>query len=125
MNDRPSVPSVVASYLLYFVTIRTGYYPWVFERRVVLEALYNRIWDKSKVLVGKRVRGIVYEDDRASVICDDGSKHVGDVIVGGDGVHSVILKEMWRICDLQEPGRITDKDKKCWLSYVLNYQCSS
>lgn len=83
--------------------------------------MYNRILDKEKVLVNKRVRSITYRDDLATVICDDNSEYSGNVIVGCDGVNSIVRREMWRICDQEEHGRISDDDKKC---LILPHQFS-
>ena len=50
------------------------------------------------------------------VTCEDGSKYSGDIVVGCDGVHSVVRMEMWRITDGQVPGKIPSSDKDCFSS---------
>lgn len=75
--------------------------------------LHKHVWDKSKVHVGKRVRSVVYENGRPVVVSEDGSKYHGDIVVGCDGVHSAVRREMWRICDEETPGKIPEKDKTC------------
>lgn len=34
----------------------------------------------------------------------DGSEFTGDVIVGGDGIHSRTRSEMWRLAEEKSPG---------------------
>jgi 2-polyprenyl-6-methoxyphenol hydroxylase-like FAD-dependent oxidoreductase len=69
--------------------------------------------DKDKVQVNKRVRNIEYHNSKPTVTCEDGSKYTGEIVVGCDGVHSVVRKEMWRLTDLEEPGKIPASDKDC------------
>ena len=79
----------------------------------MLETLLRHIWDQEKVQVGKRVSKIDVDNSRPTVICEDGSRYTGDIVVGCDGVHSFVRREMWRICDLFEPARIPPADKTC------------
>lgn len=79
----------------------------------MLQTLYKYIQEKDKVLVNKRVRSVAYEDSKPIVTCEDGSKYSGDILVGCDGVHSIVRREMWRITDKEEPGKIPGSDKDC------------
>ena len=76
----------------------------VLERRQVLETLYRHVPDKSKVLCRKRITRVDMFEDGVLVHCKDGSSYQGDIIVGADGVRSVVREEMWRIANIVSPG---------------------
>lgn len=65
------------------------------------------------MLLNKRVHRLEHFQDFVKVICKDGTEHVGHIVVGNDGVNSVVRKEMWRISDLEEPGKLSQKEKQC------------
>jgi 2-polyprenyl-6-methoxyphenol hydroxylase-like FAD-dependent oxidoreductase len=65
------------------------------------------------VLLNKRVHRLEHFRDFVKVTCKDGTEHVGQIVVGNDGVNSVVRKEMWRISDLEEPGKLSQKEKQC------------
>lgn len=83
------------------------------ERKTVLLALLNKLWKKENVLFDKRVKRVEYQDSRPVVHCTDGSVYGGDIVVGADGVHSVVRNEMWRLSELEKPGSISAADRKC------------
>ena len=89
-------------------------YPFIcLERYHVIQALYKHIPDKSKILHGKRITRVDHFDDRVVVQCKDGSSYAGDIIVGADGVHSLVRQEMWRHANLASPGFITTSQESC------------
>jgi len=92
---------------------RTGYKCWILRRKLLLDALLGKIWEQEKILVDKRVKGICYENGKAAVTCTDGSKYHGDLVVGCDGVNSVVRNEMWRISDLETARKETNEDRNC------------
>jgi 2-polyprenyl-6-methoxyphenol hydroxylase-like FAD-dependent oxidoreductase len=48
------------------------------------------------------------------VFCTDGSDFSGHIVVGQDGVHSAVRKEMWRLADdSAEPFSEKEKDCEC------------
>jgi 2-polyprenyl-6-methoxyphenol hydroxylase-like FAD-dependent oxidoreductase len=65
---------------------------------MVLQVLYDHIWDKSKVLTRQRVATIDITDaDVVKVVTTDGSTFTGDIVVGADGIHSTVRREMARL----------------------------
>lgn len=102
---------VVRAYTLF--ASRTGYPAFVYDRSFILQSLYEHLWDNDKVLVNKRVQRIDHSRDCVKVICHDGTEYVGQIAVGSDGVNSVVRKEMWRLSDVDKPGRISQKEKNC------------
>ena len=55
---------------------------------------------------------VVHSDTGVRVITKDGEEFAGDIVVGVDGVHSVIRQEMWALADKLSPGLISDKEKQ-------------
>ena len=76
---------------------RFGYLQSFSDRQVVLQYLFDHLLDKYRVILGKRVCHIVHQDTGVKVECDDGSSYGGDVVVGADGVRSVVRAEMQRL----------------------------
>ena len=84
-----------------------------FERREFLQVLYDQLPDKSKIRLGKKVIDIVETYDGVEVFSADGTSEKGDVVIGGDGVHSLVRQKMWENADRISPGLITVKERKC------------
>jgi flavin-dependent dehydrogenase len=64
-------------------------------RRVVLhEALSLRAKLAGVERVQDRVRTVSQDDDRATVQCDNGSALTGKYVVGADGLHSLVRREL-------------------------------
>lgn len=83
------------------------------DRSDIIKMLYDNIPDKEdKVLTGKKILGTDHSPERVVVHCEDGSSYTGDLVVGADGVHSRVLREMWRASDEAEPGAIPAKDRE-------------
>ncbi|THC87651.1 hypothetical protein EYZ11_012903 [Aspergillus tanneri] len=75
---------------------RHGYPMFFCDRQRVLDVLYSRLRDLSKVLTKKRVVRIEQTEDEAHIIVKDGSVYTGDVVIGADGVNSVVRHELRR-----------------------------
>ncbi|KAL0253203.1 hypothetical protein SLS55_010175 [Diplodia seriata] len=88
------------------LTKRHGYPILFVDRQMVLQVLYDRLEDKSKVLLSKKVAKVALAAGRVEVTAVDGSLFAGDILVGADGVHSFVRQEMWRIADEISPGYI-------------------
>lgn len=76
------------------------------DRQAVLQVLYDNIKDKSKVLTEKRLAKIDMNENGVKAIMTDGSEFTGDILVGGDGIHSKTRSEMWRLAEEKIPGYI-------------------
>ncbi|KAK1726535.1 FAD binding domain-containing protein [Colletotrichum acutatum] len=75
---------------------------WV-DRQMLLQILYDNLRQKQKVLTNKRVVDVETTSTGVAVTTEDGSTHTGDILVGGDGVHSKVREEMWRIASVSDP----------------------
>ncbi|OGM46777.1 monooxygenase [Aspergillus bombycis] len=88
-------------------------YPVIFlMRQQVLDVLWNTLPDKSRVLTGKRVVRMQQSSTEATVQCLDGSTYTGDIVVGADGVHSIIHKEMCRHMEVMQLGDSLQSENK-------------
>ena len=61
---------------------RLGYWPGIYERKDVLQSLYDQLKDKSKILLNKKVGEIMSGPNKASVMCVDNSVYHGDIVIG-------------------------------------------
>lgn len=82
--------------------------------------MYENLNDKSKIKLQKRISKVDHSERGVIVTCDDGTTISGDVLIGCDGVHSVVRNEMWRLAHLHEQRSFDPTDKD--LLYA-EYQC--
>jgi FAD dependent monooxygenase len=75
--------------------------------------LYCSLPDTSRVHVGKTVVAVdhIWGDSGMAVRTRDGATFYGDIVVGADGVHSRVRREMWRLAEIDLPGSITEQEK--------------
>lgn len=92
---------------------RHGYPITFLDRQMVLQVLYDNIRDKTKILTNKRVQKVNLKDDGVIVQTSDGSIYKGDILVGADGIHSIVRGEMWRIANEMSPGWIPSNEHSC------------
>lgn len=76
--------------------------------------LYDNLRDQSKILVNKRVHGILETDTGVNVLTTNGEVFHGDIVIGADGVHSIVRKEMRRMAAKASPNHplVTEEDSK-------------
>ncbi|KAB2573212.1 Monooxygenase FAD-binding protein [Lasiodiplodia theobromae] len=91
---------------------RHGYAPMFMERYGLLCVLYNHILEKERINTNKKVQKIENFEDRVLVHAEDGTTFEGQIVVGADGVHSSVRKEMWRNAEEQDPGSIPKEDRQ-------------
>ncbi|KAL3425892.1 FAD binding domain-containing protein [Phlyctema vagabunda] len=91
-------------------SVRTGYPMAFLTRRDLLKLISDRLPKESKVLTSKRVRSIDQTKTGVTAVCEDGTEYTGDIIVGADGVHSVVRSAMLKHLEQITPGS-TKKDE--------------
>lgn len=83
---------------------RYGYEICCSHRQHLLNVLLENLKDKSKILVNKRVHEIAETDSGVEVLTKDGDVYFGDIVIGADGVHSIVRKEMRRMAAKVSPS---------------------
>lgn len=84
-----------------------------------METLYKHIKHKDRILVNKRVAKVLKATSMVEVMTEDGIVYSGDVLAGGDGIHSAVRKEMWRLGSELKPGYFPEDEWSCKsMSYV-------
>lgn len=63
---------------------------------MLLQILFDNIQSKDRVMTRKRVVRVETAENHVRVHTQDGCTYTGDIVVGADGVHSAVRKEMWR-----------------------------
>ncbi|CAI7632633.1 unnamed protein product [Penicillium glandicola] len=85
-------------------TIKSHGYPIVFlDRRMLIEVLYEKIQDKSKVITSQRVESIENGTSSTTVTTTSGQTYTGNIVVGADGIHSKVRQEMWKAAEKIDP----------------------
>ncbi|EXF76212.1 FAD binding domain-containing protein [Colletotrichum fioriniae PJ7] len=72
-------------------------YPMIFiDRQMLIQVLYENLKHKDRVLTSQRVVSVDFTNSGAYVTTKDNKVFSGDIVVGADGIHSTVRKEMWR-----------------------------
>ncbi|KAJ0327474.1 hypothetical protein COL5a_005853 [Colletotrichum fioriniae] len=72
-------------------------YPMIFiDRQMLIQVLYENLKHKDRVLTSQRVVSVDFTNSGAYVTTKDNKVFSGDMVVGADGIHSTVRKEMWR-----------------------------
>ncbi|KAB8261873.1 hypothetical protein BDV32DRAFT_157866 [Aspergillus pseudonomiae] len=102
------------------VNERFGYPIAFLDRQKFLEILHTSYPEQSNIHTNCRVTHIRRLDSHIEVVTSSGQEYIGDLVVGADGVHSVIRSEMWKLADALEPGRVSKRERR---SMKVEYAC--
>ncbi|KAK1999495.1 FAD binding domain-containing protein [Colletotrichum falcatum] len=100
-----------------------GIEPLAFHRAHLVQALYDNLPKAAKLryITGKKLASIESTENGVTVICDDGSSYTGSIVIGADGVNSIVRQEMRRLAIKSNPS-----NEKTWdpvKPYETNYLC--
>ncbi|KEY71323.1 hypothetical protein S7711_05914 [Stachybotrys chartarum IBT 7711] len=86
--------------------------PLIFHRPDLLKVLYEGLPAdaKEKVLPNKQVVFIDEAQHSVTVTCVDGSTYTGSMVIGADGVHSMVRRHMRRAALRRNPGAEWDDE---------------
>ncbi len=83
------------------------------ERREFLQILYDQLPDRTPIRMGCTVKNVKHTIEGVAVELSDGTLETGDVLLGCDGVHSLVRSAMWDHASSTAAGLITVKEKTC------------
>ena len=94
------------------IEARFGYGGCFIQRRELLDGLWEGLGKdgRERCEVNKRVTAVSHGESGVEVVCKDGSRYTGDVVVGADGVHSFVREQMWKCADAEDSA-LMEKDK--------------
>ncbi|KAK7427295.1 hypothetical protein QQZ08_006232 [Neonectria magnoliae] len=100
---------------------RHGYPMIFFDRQWLLQVLYSQIKHKDRVVLQSQVKRIDCAESGVKVSTRDGQSYSGTMVIGADGIHSVVRGEMSRIAAEARPGYFPAGEEDRVPCY---YQCS-
>ncbi|KAJ5175587.1 uncharacterized protein N7482_001464 [Penicillium canariense] len=98
-----------------------GYPISTISRKKLLEHLYQSLKDTSNVHTGAKavnIRASSVPGQNVIVKTADGREFTGDLIIGADGVHSMVRSEMWKVAESREPGSTAEEQERMKIDYI-------
>lgn len=77
----------------------------------MLDILYRNYPDRNKIILGQNVTMVETFSEGVAVHTAGGLVYGGDLVVGADGVHSIVRREIWRAMKNTSPTRALDEDR--------------
>lgn len=104
---------------------RYGYITCSCHRQHLLNVLFDNLRDQSKILVNKPVHEIRETITGLDVLITNGEVYHGDIVIGADGVHSIVRREMRRMAAKVSPNHplVTEEDSKPYTCSVVIFWC--
>ncbi|KAL2019326.1 hypothetical protein VTK56DRAFT_9793 [Thermocarpiscus australiensis] len=90
---------------------------WPIERTDLLRILYDNLPHKSCVRTRIKITDVKQFPDKVEVHLEDGTVETGDMIIGADGVHTLMRSYMWEHAARVSPGLITSAEKTSLKTY--------
>ncbi|EUC41697.1 hypothetical protein COCMIDRAFT_8624 [Bipolaris oryzae ATCC 44560] len=84
--------------------VPNGYTPFFTDRQMVIRTLYDNLKDKTRILMSQKVVRVEQTADTVKVSTKVGETYSAEVLVGADGIHSKVRREMWRLAANKLPG---------------------
>lgn len=103
--------NILSSALILTIHKRHGYQLTFIDRQWFLRVLYDRLRNKNCVLLNKKVDRVELLDRGVKVFTADGQSFRGSLLIGADGVHSTVRREMFRIADEQAPEYLSTNEQ--------------
>jgi 2-polyprenyl-6-methoxyphenol hydroxylase-like FAD-dependent oxidoreductase len=81
------------------------------ERQKFLQDLYDTLPDQTRIKTNSAVTSIKQDENGVEVTLSNGEVEKGDMVLGCDGVYSIVKSIMWDYANAAVPGTITVKEK--------------
>ena len=72
------------------------------------------------MFAGRNVVKIAKSTGSVEVITQNGETFTGDILVGADGVHSTIRRQMWNMANKEEPGYFPPDEASSMVPFHFN-----
>ncbi|KAL4755992.1 FAD-dependent oxidoreductase [Aspergillus foveolatus] len=95
------------------------------DRQKLLEILYTKLSDRSRIQLRSRVVSVLASDDGVTVTTDDAQTYTGQLVVGADGVHSRVRSEMWKAAQKLGQGIMIKEQQGIATEYCCVFGISS
>ncbi|KAI1169348.1 hypothetical protein F5B18DRAFT_646207 [Nemania serpens] len=99
-----------------------GYDLLPMERREFLRTMYESLPDMTRIRTGARIVEVIESKAGVEVKLDDGTVEKGDLVLGCDGVHSMMRSAMWE--QMRNSGKISkaliEKDEA---AFKIEWKC--
>ena len=105
---------------LYGMSVSPGDHPGparMIHRAALQRVLYDA-FDREQILLSSHVTGYEMAGDQIAVLTEDGNEIVGDIVVGADGIHSVIRTQF--VGDDPDPLRY--HGYTCWRGITTSFE---
>jgi FAD dependent monooxygenase len=90
--------------------------PLLFDRQTCVAHLFGGLPDQSVIKLNKRVEKIEHTENGVRALLTDGTMEEGDIVIGADGVHSIVRSQMWYYASASEPETVPESDKSALFS---------
>ncbi|KAH7305958.1 hypothetical protein B0I35DRAFT_483705 [Stachybotrys elegans] len=92
----------------------------VISRHDLLKVLYEALPAdaRAKILTSKKVATVTSLADGVEVVCQDGTSYTGSIVIGADGVHSMVRKSMRQLALAAGSSELNDEKP-----YLTTYRC--
>ncbi|PTD06396.1 FAD-dependent monooxygenase ausM [Fusarium culmorum] len=99
---------------------RHGYPVTFFEREELLRVLYENIPDKENIQTSQQVTDLQLGENLVTVKTNQGRTWKAPIVVGADGIHSLVRKSIWKEIDQRTEGASLSQSQ----AIVADYYCT-
>jgi FAD dependent monooxygenase len=99
---------------------RHGYPTVFFEREELLKVLYDNIPDKENIHTSQQVTDLEIGEKLIAVKTKNGRVWRAPIVVGADGIHSMVRKHIWKDIDQGTNGGPSSNESK---AIIADYCC--
>ncbi|KIL83912.1 hypothetical protein FAVG1_12889 [Fusarium avenaceum] len=99
---------------------RHGYPVTFFEREELLQVLYENIPDKENIQTSQQVTDLQLDENPITVKTNQGRTWKAPIVVGADGIQSLVRKSIWKEIDQRTEGASLSQSQ----AIIADYYCT-